>query len=413
VAPRSSQVSLAILAAVALPLIVLNYDHGRAYYDQLTYHHPAIQHFAAGGSLRDYSSATTPGYHLILAAIAAWVSPSERVLKLAGFLMSAVLVWMMSERLSRTLPRPVYVVMLLSPLLVSIYFMPAAIWLLPDNLAWLSVFCLLLLAERFRDTAIWYVQVSAALLAAVLVRQSNLWLCLVACTAAATAQGPGATALAVRRLGKTLLASLPALGMLIYFMSLWGGAVPPAFADQHSSFNPAAVPYFLSVVAFYGAFYLPLIWSQATVELKTRSPRLLGWGALLGLCVALGTATDWNPDEGRVSGLWNLARVLPAFEHRSLLITVLSALGGAMGGLWLLLARKPLRWIAIAAASGFVAAQCFNHFVYERYFAGLVFFLIILLTVEALPRSPPAAAAWAGPVLLAVLNAAIFVAALR
>jgi len=398
-----------------LPLILTNYDYGRAYYDQSTFHYPAIQHFVAGGSLQDYSSATTPGYHLVLAAVDMWVSPSERVLKLAGFFITALLVWLIGERVSRSVPRPGYVVILLLPLLFSIYFMPAGVWLLPDNLAWLFVFCLLLLAEQFRDEVLWYIQVSAVLLAAVLVRQSNVWLCLVVYTVAVVRDVHAADRrLVFRRFANALLASLPCIGVLIYFVSLWHGMVPPAFADQHTSFNPAAAPYFLCVVAVYGVFYLPLIWTHVRLGLKGPAVRLLGWGALAGLCAALVAPTDWSPAAGRVSGLWNLTQSLPSVEHRSVLITVLSALGGMTGVLWLLLAGTALRIVAVAATLGFVASQCLSHFVYERYYAALVFFLIILLAADILSRSPPVSrAGWVGPIVLAVLNAGVLAAGLR
>lgn len=409
---------LTIFAAIAIPLIVTNYDHGRAYYDQITFHLPAIRHFVAGGDLKDYSSATTPGYHLILAAVGRWVSPSESVLKLAGFLISALLVWVLGQRASRSGASAIAVIMLLLPMLLSIYFLPGGVWLLPDNLAWLSVLIVMLHAERFRDASLWYVQAAAALLLAVLARQSNVWLCIVvgavAVLAAAATPVPGlASAVSVGagaagRLFRALLAALPSIGVLVYFVRLWHGMVPPSFAEQHTAFNPAAIPYFLSVIAFYGMFYLPVVWSETRKSLTMPAGTLLFWGALAGLAAAVLAPTDWSPEGGRVSGLWNLAKMFPTWHHRSVLITALSVVGGATGTLWIRLANRQSRVTLGTAAIGFAASQCLNHFVYERYYAGFVFLLLIIIVSDTLGRSSaPSRAAWAGPLAFSAFNASV------
>lgn len=399
---------VAIFACVALPLIVSNYDHGRAYYDQMTYHYPAIRHFQSGGDFSDYSSATTPGFHLLLAAVAR-LSDSEIALKLVSFFITAVLIGLLALRVARQVSSRVLTVVLVLPLLFSIYFLPSGVWLLPDNLAWLSVFCTLALAQDYRDEGAWYLLVCVTLVAAVLVRQSNIWLCVVPC-AVAGAAGIGRA----RRLFRVALATVPCLAVLLYFVRLWHGTVPPSFAEKHAAVNFAAAPYFLAVVGFYGLFYLPVIWTPLQHWLRTQPFRqLLLWGALLGLAVGISSPTDWEPDAGRVSGLWNLAKLLPSVAHRSLLITLLASLGGLLATALLALAGSRDRLIAIAAALGFVAAQTLSHFVYERYYAALIFFLTILLVADIRSRQPAAPQlTLAGPAVLAVLNACILAAGL-
>jgi len=377
----------------------------------MTYHYPAIRHFLAGGGFTDYSSATTPGFHLLLAAVAR-LCDSELALKLAGFCITAVLIALLTLRVARLVPDRSLTVILILPLLFSIYFLPSGVWLLPDNLAWLSVLCTLVLAQDFRDTGPWYLLVCTTLVAAVLVRQSNIWLCAVpGAVAIASAQ---ATSLP-RRLSRVASTAVPCLGVLLHFVLLWHGTVPPSFAEKHAAANFAAAPFFLAVVGFYGLFYLPVIWTPMLNRARTRPTwRRLWWGALVGLAVGISSPTDWNPDAGRVSGLWNLTRLLPSVAHRSLLIASLATLGGLLATALLTLAGPRDRLIAIAAAVGFVAAQTLSHFVYERYYAALVFFLLILLVADIRSRQQSGSLRWAlgGPAALAVLNACVLAAGL-
>ena len=408
-------ISVAVFACVALPLIVFNYDHGRAYYDQLNYHAPAIRHFLAGGDFRDYPSATTPGFHLVMAAVARWISDSERVLKFVSFLITSASIWVLTQRVARQARGGIQAVTLVLPLLFSIYFLPAGVWLLPDNLAWLSVLWVLILALDFRDDGRWYVLTSLSLVVAVLVRQSNLWLCFVVYATAMTSAPPGRDqTFAWWPLTRTSLATVPSVCVVAYFVTLWHGTVPPSFAQKHSSVNLAAAPYLLSIFAVYSVFYLPLIWSEASRWMRGRNGiRLSCWGAITGLSTTLLTPTDWSADQGRVSGLWNLTRLLPSIEHHSLVIVALSVLGGVSGALWLSLASPRVRTVTVASVLGFVAAQSLSHFVYERYYAGLVFFLIILLADDILSRAPvPSRAAFAGPAAFAAINAVILGAGL-
>jgi hypothetical protein len=403
----SAWLCVGLFACAALPLCLSNYDHGRAFSDQLNYHYPTIVHFADGGGVADYPSATTPGYHLLLAAVAKWVSAAEPVLKVANSVITMVFVgllaWIISAQVGDTLLTTVMVL----PVLASIYVFPAGVWLLPDNLAWLSVLCMLYLAAHFRDSWSWYSLTALTLIAAVLIRQSNLWLCVVVFAVADKR---------LRGLTAATLVTLPAVAVLACFVRVWHGLTPPAFVERHTGLNLSAVPFFLCVLAFYSAFYLPLI-IQRVRNLFRTSPRslyLTCLGASAGFLTAVIAPTDWNPDEGRTSGLWNLAKMLPAVHHRSPSIAVLAALGGALAVIWLSLVGSRTRTVVVASAAGFVAAQGVSHFVYERYYAGMVFLLILvsLADVLATNREPVPRWALAAPCLFALCNLAILGAGL-
>jgi hypothetical protein len=459
-----------LFLCAALPLCLSNYDHGRAFSDQLNYHYPTIAHFLNGGSFADYPSATTPGYHLLLAGFGRWVLMTEPALKLANSAVTAALLGLIAAAVARQVGNAAASIAMLLPMIFSIYVFPSGVWLLPDNLAWLTVFCLLQLALHFRDSWRWYLTAALGLVAAVLVRQSNLWLCAVVLVAAwsgesdsrrhsrsgagPAAQAPTASVPAAARmtqlasvpvsklasvpvsklasvpvselasvpvprfarLARAALAILPAFAVLAYFIKVWHGVTPPSFAEKHAAANLAAVPFFFCVLAFYSLFYLPLAVEPAQQLLRrsSQSRYAVYLGGLGALLASLATPTDWNPAEGRVSGLWALAKALPQMHHRSLGISVLATLGGMIAVAWWLMAKPRTRPIIAAAAVGFVAAQSTSHFVYERYYAGLIFLLILQVTAELLGERAGTAPRWslAGPVTFTLFNAAVLTAGL-
>lgn len=404
----------------AIPLIGLNYDHGRAFCDQSEYHYPTILHFANGGGLNDYPSATTPGFHLLLAGVARLSGAGEIALKLFNSALTALLLALSAAYLRQRTGDSLLAVCVLLPMIFSIYIFPSGVWLLPDNLAWLTVLCLLVLALHFRHSLAWYLLTGLTLAAAVLVRQSNLWLCAVAVAAALTHQGESRALVTwsqrATRGGAALLAALPALLVTLFFVALWHGLTPPSFAVRHTALNPAALPFFLCILFCYGVLYLPLIIKPTYRRLSGSSRyRLIVCAAgiaVLALCLLL--QTDWDPTGGRTSGLWNLARIPPVFYHRSVLVSLIAALGGAYLALLLLLSAANVRWVAGVAVAGFVAAQVSSHFVFERYYAGFVFILILLLIADILRKETGKPARWAlaGPLLFAAGNIGVLYAGL-
>ena len=402
-----------VFAALALPLILSGYDRGRAWYDQAHYHLPAILHFAHGGSLRDYSSATTPGYHLLLAVAAIVLPGNEIALKLIGLLVSLVLIGVLAAYLARRIAGPATTLCLMLPMLVSLYFLPAGVWLVPDNLGWLTVLGVLLHAMRYQDRVAWYAGMSGLLLAAVLVRQSNIWLCAVAMLSVLVAAPAGDFG---RRLIRGGVMLAPAIIVLAGFVALWHALTTPSFVAQHQGVNLAVWPFLLCVFGVYGLFYLPLIPPRARQVWTQSQWRLAAaLGGVLGLLVAVLQPTDLNQAEGRVSGLWILARLGPNLFHRSILMTALSMLGGISIALWCAVLPRRLAAGLLCTLLAFVLAQTTNYMVYERYFAVFVFILLLIMSAEIIGRNRDGIQPWriTAPLLLALINAAILVRDLR
>ena len=74
-----------VFVVAATFLIVSGYDQSIPAYDQKNFHLPTIERFSQDWphfTFTNYSSATTPGYHILLAAVHHWISSDVRALKL-------------------------------------------------------------------------------------------------------------------------------------------------------------------------------------------------------------------------------------------------------------------------------------------------------------------------------------------
>ncbi|RMH11933.1 MAG: hypothetical protein D6695_08035, partial [Planctomycetota bacterium] len=223
----------------ALPVVFSSrIDSGRAAADHLNYHEPVIHTFARqwpAPDLSNYHSATTPLYHLLLAGAEVAFGPSRRGLMLLGSVFTAGLLGLLAWSLpARTGMRLV----LMLPLLGSMYVLFPGIWLLPDNAGWLGVLGVLLLALRCRSMATLLLAGGCVLVLLVLTRQIHIWAAEVIWAAAWLGMDnspapdlvqpvrPVQSVRALlsdmptrlRRLAPALLATLPAFAVLAYFI---------------------------------------------------------------------------------------------------------------------------------------------------------------------------------------------------
>lgn len=428
---------LFLLAAV--PVIVSGNLSGRGAYDQLLFHEPAIRRFSREWpvfDLRDYLSATTPGYHLLLAAYAKFIDPARAALQLAGSIFTVGLLATLAGACARRArlkdwARPdLGSLVCVLPAAASMYVLFPGIWLLPDNIGWWLVLAVLLIAVR-PWTAWSPVVAGLALLALVFVRQSHLWAAGAVWAAAWVSVSPappapaGAlesfrglfTKFAARAgaLATAIAAAVPAVLIVLAFYKLWGGLVPPRFQSQYSGVSPAAPAFILSLLAiistFYGGFLLP-----ALADAAVRHRGVLGAAAVIGLIAALAPATTYDYDHGRSSGLWNIVRELPVIAGRtSPLIVLLAPAGAVAAAAWLLALPHRPRWVYLAALAGFTAAQAASPQLWQRYNEPFILVLVALWACDMPERAGPAAGPaglaarlrLAGPVLLAILFGAL------
>lgn len=399
---------------------------GRMASDQLRFHEVVVRLFREQWpdlNLRDYRSATTPGFHIFVAACASLLGEGRQVLQHSGSLFSAALLLLLAAALARRAgqarPLEARLASLRACTLVllfgaSLYVWPAGVWLLPDNAGWLFVLAALLLAlgraERPPSHAsLWCLAAGVIALALVGVRQIHLWVAaplLAAAWVAAPVPEPAAlpahpvaaefvrlTSRPRTRVIQALVLGLclvPAFGLVAWFARLWGGLTPPLFraaaaatpgantdlAAGYGGANFAAPAFVLALVAIYTPFFaagLPL----RTALTRHRGVLLLGASA--GLALALIAPTTYDKDAGRWTGLWNIARSAPVAGGRtSVLVAALSAAGGACVALWALALPRRIAWVLFAALVGFMAAQTASHQLWQRYCEPIVLLLLIL-----------------------------------
>jgi hypothetical protein len=405
----------AIMFAACALLVFLGSRDTRAQADQDTYHLRAILTFAKewpAFHFDDYNSSTTPAYHLVMATVARFVTEDVRALRVVGVLFAVGLVMALAIHMSRRTP-PWTAVALCLPVMCSMYVLSSGAWLLPDDAGWWALLASLLIALRPLSTQGAYVAAGVSFAVLVATRQSHVWMAAVFLLAAWF--GPAdisaePTRVRVRRCLNMGLALMPGMLLLGWFVWRWNGLMPPSMAAEiERGWQPAsrgihikgpnfAVP--ATVLAVTGAaaiFYLGFFLRRRISWLAT------GCGAVAGLLAGVLPVTSYS-NGVRSSGVWNLVRILPTYADRSVLIIVLSTLGGAMIGIMLgrLPRRDALLWLMCWA--GFVAAQTVNPSAFQRYYEPFVLIALALTVAriaQSSPNLPPPKWAPIGPVILA------------
>lgn len=393
----------AVFLACAMPLILSDNLLGRAAFDQLHYHEPAIRKFAAQWprpDLSDYRSATTPGYHLLLAAVSRYVSESGRVLQLAGSMFTAGLLALCALAAARIAggvggkrTAAAWGVLLTLPLLASIYVFFPGVWLVPDNLGWLLVLGIGIVSWRIAGRADgcgggWadFALAAALLLGVVLVRQSHVWcaaLIWLGSWIGAAPIGDGGImgmmsrpVARVRALAPAVIATVPAALALVFFARLWGGLTPPTFAFQYGSvINGAAPAFVLSLVGAFSVFFAGFVGPAAWRVLRER---LVGLAITMLAAVAVCAIPETTyVHEQRSTGLWNLVRIAPVIAgHTSVILLVMAPLGAWAVWAWFVALGAKERWFFVGTLAAFGAAQTANPLCWQRYIEPLLIMMM-------------------------------------
>lgn len=408
--------------AVALSLAPRAVSALRGAGDETKYHLPTILRFAAElprPDLTNYGSATTPGYHLCLAVVARLLSDDPTLLRLAALGFSVGLGLMLGLLVCRGARGPSRLALAAMPVMCSMYVVSSAARLLPDNAGWLGVAALLALALRWPGGWRGAVLAGALLTATVAMRQIHLWAIAPVWVAAwlsadrpsdSEAEGLVADAATVfsrgprrlRAVGPSVLAALPAVGLLAWLASMWGGLTPPSFQAQHNTGLAWAGPAFLlSVVGIFSVAYAGCI-AGALLDLWHRQRGVLVAAGILGVALGLVPPTAADRSAGRTSGLWSLAEVAPQFAGRSLLIAGLAGLGGLMVAAWAQALPRRDRWIALGGLVAFGVAHLANPQIWQRYYEPFVLLLLAMMAGGVAARR--ALPKWwvVGPLVLAM-----------
>lgn len=439
-------VLVALMVATAWPVIFAQVHRGRMALDQLHYHERTVRAFInawPAPDLTNYWSATTPGYHLVIAGAANIVGDTRTTLQLIASLFTVALLGVLGWALGSRAPPPTAIALGL-PVVFSLYVWPAGVWLLPDNAGWLLVLGVVLLALRSKFGLGCLLAAGVLLAALVLVRQIHLW--------AAAALWMGAWLGAggdpepddtdplvgphdrsftgefrwlltpsrerVVRTGLMVVATLPAFLIVAHFARIWGGLTPPLFQGEfqseavHTGGNPAAPAFILALIGFISLFFAGYLAAPFLHMWKTR-PWVILVAAGMGALLALLPETTYDRSTGRWTGLWIVADNLPVVADRSVLILAGSVLGAVAATAWCAALKPRDRWVFVAAWAAFIAAQTASFQIWQRYSEPMVLLMLALgaTRIEPLPQTPRtiAVARIAGPAILAAMFLALCV----
>ncbi|MFZ4572891.1 MAG: hypothetical protein ACOYN0_00755 [Phycisphaerales bacterium] len=407
----------------------------RVRYDQVLYHEPTIREFLKQWprfDLYDYLSATTPAYHLLLAGLARAAGESLLVLRLGSLAIGSAFVGLVAWGLAGRV-RPVVAGLLVWPLATSLYVGQSAAYILPDNMAWLLVSAMVLLALRERPRWGTFVLMGGVLVLLVATRQVHAWtggLIVVSAWLAPISSteryvGPALLVDLRSRIIPLMIgfaAGLPAALLLARFVHLWGGLVPPRFQGQYAGgFNAASVCFFLSLLALGSVFFAPILWPRLLRMWQERRGALIV-AAISGALSAVIAPSNYDYAAGRRSGLWNLAAKLPTIGHTSPLMLLLAAAGAGCLAAWVWPLRARDKLVVLASIAGFWVALGASVELWQRYTEP--FLLVMLAVMGALTieretedesRFPSGWTRWwalTGPVALAGLFALLGVRSL-
>ena len=256
-------VVLLIFCGVALPGLFRNALFTENW-DEIKYHLPAIKHFAAQLphlDLRNYSSATTPLYHIVFALFLR-IGCSLTTLRLINFAISIATVLVVMKYLQRSSSDSQPGWMAYSATLLfatSMYVVGPSIRLTTDNLALGCVVGVLYLLDRIETESARNFAIAVMLsVVAVLTRQLCLWL--VPLLGAYALTNP---AWDIRRKTMAIAAStIPFISVVPLFL-LWHGLANGHFAYKHqlhdSLINGKALVLALCMLGAFAMVFAPAI----------------------------------------------------------------------------------------------------------------------------------------------------------
>jgi hypothetical protein len=415
----------ALFGALVWPVVLSGRGGPTLSLAQKNFHEPVIRQFAADWphvDLVNYNSATTPGYHLLIALCSRFLSPDRIALQMISSLLSLGMIAAVFRSCSRHVG-PWIALALTLPVLCSTYVIGSSIWLTTDNAAWLPVVLalggLVMLPPTADRLARWGIYATVA----VFVRQIHLWLA-----------GPlWLTAALFGRFGRPVAASspeerprglafaVPALlapvALFVTFFFVWGGMAPPTLEEKVSAgISPAAYAVALAMFGGFGVFFLPAFVTSAS----SLAPRGVGlWLAVAAAVIAsIIGPTSYDVEAGRWGGLiWQIVARLPAIADRSLVFPPLAALGGYVLVTAWRGARRAGRMreasMLMIALGCWLLAQSANKLCFARYFEPMVLIALAWLAIMSSTARDGAAAQarprkwWIGPLALAAVQLAL------
>lgn len=375
----------------------------RAAFDQKLYHLPVIREFTKTWprfETWDYLSATTPGYHIVMATVAKVCGDGTLQLQIATALITGVMLGLLAVDACKRL-NPWAVATACLPIVASPYTLFPAAFLLPDNMGWLGVAAMMVIAMR-APTGRNLVLGGVVLCGLVLTRQVHAWtagLVWVSAWLGSDVEGRGSGASWIgavfrkprERVGRVVVAiavSVPALVLLGLFVRYWGGLVPGRFAEQippatvSRVVGSAAPVMVLSMLGVYSVFFGGFLWQPLRMLWREHKGALIT-AAVLGVVLSVVPHTTADFDAGRRGVLWSVGMKGPVFAGRSVVVTMASAWGAVCAAAWLSACERRDRAVLLAALVGFTVSQLPSQQLWHRYFDPFVMIVLVFFASRA------------------------------
>lgn len=411
---RASGWAVALMLVVvfgigAAVVIGLGLNRGRGQFDQINYHLPVVRQFETQWprvDLRDYQSATAPGYHLVLAGLARAGVRSENGLRAASAVWTAAMLgvfgFMLAARGREAGTSAGTLVMLGLATVCSMYVFTPGAWLQPDNAGWLGVLGMVALTWPLVNSgtalSAWRWAACGAVLAAlVFVRQSHLWAgglvgaAVLARWIGMRTEGDGqrdnGSGRSVGWLVKTGavwgLAVVPGVMVVAWMARMWGGLTPPSFQGQHAGGNMAAPAFGLALIGAYSVFFGAWLVEGWRTAVRDGREWVVMAAVAVGAVLAIVPETTFVY-EARSSGLWNVVKAMDArgmvlFGRTNPLIVLMSTWGAAATAMWMMTLTRAQAVYALCLLGGFLAAQAANANAWQRYFEPLLLMMVALM----------------------------------
>ena len=424
---RSAPCVLALLFACAvLPVIMFGSDATSEASDEAAAHLPTVRQFAAQlptPDLHDYPSATGPGYHLLM-AVPARMGVGVHGLRVIGSLAGLALVLLVWRTAARA-AGPAVALALTLPLLMSTYVLSGSAWLTTDVLSVLIGTTMVAIAAWWMPTTRTFLTLAVLFVAALSVRQTNVFLAApilaagilgspLGRSASDAEQWSGDEPRSWSRLGAACLALLPAALLLLALVNLWGGLMPATFRSMHDKgLSPVAPAYGLALLGTWAAIALLPMAPEVlhTVRRHALAITLVASLAFLGAVVADST---WSVEQGRWGGAyWMIVKAFPALGGRSIVIVAAAVVGAVLAAvLWIRAAeirRGRQATIVLVSLLALMVVQAGNSQVWQRYFDPAILVALAWLISLGINRTRPHSAGRAvlGALLLAGVQATI------
>lgn len=424
----TAPILLALICATVWGLIIAADTVGfsRASYDAHMFHLPTVRVIAEHAPDVPWNSlrtATTPGYHIALAA-ASFATPDLAALRAWGMVFSALAVLTVGLVIGRSM-NSFRTLCCVLPFATCVYLSESAVHIIPDGAAWLWVAATLGVLFFWTTSKISLFILAAVLALTVFTRQIHFWLAgvIIFTVWLDAAQGSLKPTWLTEHPRKRALAALkstptvfPACIILAVCIATWGGLLPEVFRTQlydpmrdqpavkNTGINFATPAATLVVFGLYAIFYLPTC-INAFKSLWPRGQRLqliaivVVW-LTIGIFLAITSPTTYSTDSGRYGGFWALGKLGPAIADRSLAITLLAGFGGVMLGLILAMLDRRSRWILGISVLGYWASHIVAAFAWQRYIEPLVLILLTYAACLIHKRFSSPAISWLAPALL-------------